>query len=362
MEMRANFRIIAWACCLAAAFLSSPAVAADANQPPAAEGKAQITILYDAFGKASAMQKDWGFSALIEYGGKRILFDTGDNPDVLANNAKVAGADLSKLDFVVLSHRHGDHMGGMDYLLSVNPKVKIYAPKENFGVYGFSLPSSFYRKDPSLPAEQRYFDGAPPQVMKFGSAWPRANFELVDAASLEIAPGIHLISLVSDKPTTLELRELSLAIETPDGIVLVVGCAHPGIDKVVAAAGAIDKHIHLIVGGIHMVAAKDPDIEKIVSALYAIYRVDYIAPGHCTGEPTFTALKKMFRDHYVYAGLGTVLKLGPEMGPAVPGSSSPGTSSPGSSLEPDQDELASYRALLSLSDEEKENELAGVQK
>ncbi len=357
--MRASFRVIAWVYCLLAAFMLMPALGAGADQPPAAAAeKAQITILYDAFGKPSAMQKDWGFSALIEYGGKRILFDTGDNPDVLANNAKVAGADLSKLDFVVLSHRHGDHMGGMEYLLSVNPKVKIYAPKENFGVYGFSLPSSFYRKDPSLPAEQRYFDGAPPQVLKFGSAWPRANFELIDSGSVEIAPGVRLISLVSDKPTTLELRELSLVIETPDGIVLVVGCSHPGIDKVVDAAAAIDKHIHLVVGGFHMVAAKDPEIEKIVSGLYAVSRVDYVAPGHCTGEPTFAALRKIFGDHYVYAGLGTTLKLGAEPGPATPGSSNPGFSNPGSYLEMDQDELASYRALLAASDDTEEMELA----
>src|SRR5438046_8366509 len=123
--------------------------------------KAQITILYDAFGKPSQMEKDWGFAALIEYGGKRILFDTGDNPDILAKNAKAKGVDLSNLDFAVLSHRHGDHMGGLDYLLSVNPRVKIYAPKENFGVYGFSLPGSFYRKDEALPPAQRSYDGAP---------------------------------------------------------------------------------------------------------------------------------------------------------------------------------------------------------
>ena len=345
--MKERFRLIACVSCVISALMLLPAMAAE---PPAASAatKAQITILYDAFGKASAMQKDWGFSALIEYGGKRILFDTGDNPDVLANNAKVAGADLSNLDFVVLSHRHGDHMGGMDYLLSVNPKVKIYAPKENFGVYGSSLPSSFYRKDASLPTEQRYYDGAPPQVMKFGSAWPRANFELIDSASVEIAPGIHLISLVSDKPTTLELRELSLAIETPDGIVLVVGCSHPGIDKVVEAASAINKHIHLVVGGLHLVVAKDPDLEKIVAGLHDGAKVDYIAPGHCTGEPTFTALKKTFGDHYVYAGLGTILKLGPEPGPAPPGSV----------VGMDDDELASYRALLSASDDREETELA----
>jgi 7,8-dihydropterin-6-yl-methyl-4-(beta-D-ribofuranosyl)aminobenzene 5'-phosphate synthase len=144
--------------------------ATDANADPT---KVQITLLYDAFGQNSAMQKDWGYAALVEYGGKRILFDTGNNPDILAQNAKAKGIDLAKLDFVVMSHRHGDHMGGLSYVLSVNPRVPIYAPKEGFGVYGANLPSTFYRKDPSLPQEQRYYNGAPPEVMRFGSAWPR---------------------------------------------------------------------------------------------------------------------------------------------------------------------------------------------
>src|SRR5215471_9167810 len=180
--------------------------------------KAQITVLYDAFGKDPAMQKDWGYAAFIEYGGKQILFDTGNNPNVLARNARVKGIDLSKLDFVVMSHRHGDHMGGLTYVLSVNRKVKIYAPKEGFGVYGGDLPATFFRRDASLSAEQRYFDGTLPEIMRFGTAWPGANFQLVDK-NVEIAPGIHLITLVSDKPGTLELRELSLAINTPDGMV-----------------------------------------------------------------------------------------------------------------------------------------------
>src|SRR5580765_6159951 len=139
-----------------------------------------LALAFVSGGKRSAMQKDWGYAALVEYGGKRILFDTGNNPDILAQNAKAKGIDLSKLDFVVMSHRHGDHMGGMAYLLSVNPKVKIYAPKEGFGVYGGDLPSSFYRKDTSLPPEQRYYDGAPPETMRFGTAWPGADFQLID--------------------------------------------------------------------------------------------------------------------------------------------------------------------------------------
>jgi 7,8-dihydropterin-6-yl-methyl-4-(beta-D-ribofuranosyl)aminobenzene 5'-phosphate synthase len=277
-----------------------------APMPRAAHTQAQITVLYDAFGKSSDMHKDWGYAALVEYGGKRILFDTGNNPDILAHNAQVKGIDLSKLDFVVMSHRHGDHMGGLSYVLKVNPAVKIYAPKEGFGVYGADLPSTFYRKDASLPPEQRYYDGAPPDIMRFGSAWPGANFQLVDG-NTEIAPDIHLIALVSDKPGTLELRELSLVISTPEGIVIVVGCSHPGIDKIVAAASTINPRVHLIAGGFHLVTAGDSDIDRIVTALHDQFKVDYIAPGHCTGEPAFTALRKAFSDRYLYAGLGTTL-------------------------------------------------------
>ncbi|HEY7098262.1 MAG TPA: MBL fold metallo-hydrolase [Terriglobales bacterium] len=279
--------------------------ATNASVDPA---KAQITVLYDAFGQTSGMQKDWGYAAFVEYGGKRILFDTGNNPDILEHNAKKKGIELSKLDFVVMSHRHGDHMGGLAYLLRINRKVTIYAPKEGFGVYGADLPSSFYRKDPSLPPEQRYYNGSPPEIMRFGSAWPTANFQLVDK-STEITPNIHLVTLVSDKPGTLELHELSLVINTSEGLVIVVGCSHPGIDKIIESASAINSHIHFIVGGFHLVVAPDSDIEKIVSALHEQFKVEYVAPGHCTGEPAFSALKRAFGDHYIYAGLGTTFTV-----------------------------------------------------
>src|SRR6266705_1541269 len=327
--------------------------AATSSPPQAAHTdsvKAQITILYDAFGKSSSMQKDWGYAALIEYGGKRILFDTGNNGDTLAQNAKTKGIDLSKLDFVVMSHRHGDHMGGVAYLLSVNPKVKIYAPKEGFGVYGADLPSTFYRKDESLPPEQRYYDGRPPEVMRFGAAWPGANFQLVDK-NIEIAPGIHLIALVSDKPGTLELRELSLAINTAEGMVIMVGCSHPGIEKIVEAATKINPRIHLVAGGFHLVVSKDEEIEKIVTALRDTYKVAYVAPGHCTGEPTFTALKKAFGDHYLYAGLGTGFALGATPR-AIAGA---GQDAP---TAMDENDLKSYRTLLAKSDDQEHSLLA----
>jgi 7,8-dihydropterin-6-yl-methyl-4-(beta-D-ribofuranosyl)aminobenzene 5'-phosphate synthase len=74
----------------------------------AVDSKGQVTILYDAFGKDAAMKKDWGFSALVEVGGKRILFDTGNDREIFASNVKAKNVDLANLDFVVLSHRHSD--------------------------------------------------------------------------------------------------------------------------------------------------------------------------------------------------------------------------------------------------------------
>src|SRR5579872_5895970 len=73
---------------------------------PAERTPGQITILYDAFGTDLAMTKDWGFSALVEIAGKRILFDAGDNAEIFAHNVKAKGINLTRLDFVVLSHRH----------------------------------------------------------------------------------------------------------------------------------------------------------------------------------------------------------------------------------------------------------------
>jgi 7,8-dihydropterin-6-yl-methyl-4-(beta-D-ribofuranosyl)aminobenzene 5'-phosphate synthase len=258
---------------------------------------------------------------------------------------KARGVDLTRLDFVVLSHRHSDHIGGFSFLLSLNPQVKIYAPKENFGVFGSDLPSSFYRKDESLPPEMRYYGGTPPEIMKFGTAFPGANIQLIDKTT-EVVPGVTLIALVSDAPGTKELKELSLAINTPDGIVLVVACSHPGVETIVAEAVKINPHIHFIAGGFHLLVAQDPAIEKVAAALHDNYKVDYIAPGHCTGEPTFAALQKLFGDRYLYAGLGTTLSVG----------ANPRAESDRNAANVlDEGDLLSYRTLLAKSDDLKDS-------
>lgn len=267
-----------------------------------ADGRA--TILYDAFGNAENLKRDWGFSVLIEYSGKKILFDTGNNAEIFADNAKALHVDLKDLDFVVISHRHGDHTSGLNYLLKINPKVKIYAPAELFGAFGSTLPKGFYKTVDTLPNSMRYFNGAEPEAIASGSPWEKANFISVDRPA-EVAPGIFLIPTVSNMKGTLELRELSLAIRTPLGLVLIVGCSHPGVEEILSAATAVNPHVHLLLGGLHLVKTPDSEIEHLADALHDKWKIDRIAPGHCTGEPAFAKLKQVFGDSYLYAGLGS---------------------------------------------------------
>ncbi|MGB7848526.1 MAG: MBL fold metallo-hydrolase [Candidatus Acidiferrum sp.] len=118
----------------------------------------RVTILYDAFGEKKDLTKDWGFSALVEHNGKVILFDTGNNAPNFEHNAKVLGVDVTKLDFVVISHRHADHATGLKYVLSVNPNVTVYVPADGSNGFGGAVfPKAYLRADESLPEKMRYF-------------------------------------------------------------------------------------------------------------------------------------------------------------------------------------------------------------
>ena len=285
--------------------LGVPAVAAAAKDPVPA-GK--VTILYDAFGDRPGLERDWGFSALIEYGGRRILFDAGNDGEVFARNVRRLGVDLRRLDFAVISHRHADHTGGLAHLLRVNPTVTIYAPNERFGIFGGEIPTTIIRPDTALPARMRYFGGAVPAELSSSTVWPGAHFVHVDTLT-EIAPGVALVSTVSRTPGTLELRELSLVLRTPEGLVVFVGCSHPGIETILEATRPYGDHVHEIFGGLHLVATPDTAIARIATDLRDTWRLDLIAPGHCTGEPAFDALARTFGARYVYAGLGAVVPL-----------------------------------------------------
>lgn len=266
-----------------------------------------VTILYDAFGGDSGLTRDWGFAALIEYQGKRILFDTGNDSTIFARNVRRLHVDLTRLDFVIISHRHADHTSGLSVVLNQNPHVPVYAPRDGFGSFGGTVPGSFYRPVSALPDSMRYFAGVVPESIRAGTLWPGANIILVDSART-LAPGVRLITLVSETPGTLELRELSLVLTTPEGGILIVGCSHPGIERIVAAA-TMDTPIRIIFGGFHLLATPDSVIGPLVQRLHQRWHVTQIAPGHCTGEPAFAALREEYGSDYVYAGLGRRIRV-----------------------------------------------------
>jgi 7,8-dihydropterin-6-yl-methyl-4-(beta-D-ribofuranosyl)aminobenzene 5'-phosphate synthase len=267
-----------------------------------------ITILHDSFGKRPDLRKDWGFAALVEFGGNRILFDTGNNARTFAQNTDTLGVNLRHLDFAVISHRHGDHTSGLNHLFKLNPGVTVYTPDETYGVFGSSLPGMFYPRCHSLPPYMQYYDGKPPESIHHGTPWPEAKFVWIKETT-EIAPDVWLIAVVSDMPGTREMRELSLAIRTPGGLVLVAGCSHPGIENILAASRAVQDRVYCIFGGLHLVLTKEPEIRRIAKALREEWRVEQIAPGHCTGEPAFLALSEAFEGKYVFAGLGDSIEL-----------------------------------------------------
>jgi 7,8-dihydropterin-6-yl-methyl-4-(beta-D-ribofuranosyl)aminobenzene 5'-phosphate synthase len=269
----------------------------------------KVTILYDAFGDSKTLTKDWGFSALVEHDGKRILFDTGNDAAKFGHNVKALGVDLTKLDFVVISHRHADHATGLRYVLSVNPNVTVYVPADGAnGFGGATIPKAFLRADESLPTTMRYFGGTPPEHLTSGKLYDTGNFVLVNQLT-EVTPGIFLVRTVSQKEGTKELPELTLAIKGPNGLLLLDGCSHAGIEAILEAASAVDPRTEIVFGGLHLVTTPLEEIDTLVENLKTKWKVQKIAPGHCTGEPAFARLKKVYGENYLYAGLGTRLEV-----------------------------------------------------
>lgn len=274
---------------------------ADAEQPT------RVTILYDAFGPASALQKDWGFAALVEYGGRRILFDTGNDATIFARNVKQLGVDLTRLDAVVISHRHGDHTTGLEVVVAANPGVPIYVPQEPAFFRG-GAPKEFLARDPSLPPQMRYFDGKDPGALRSGTPWPQANFQIV-TGTREILPGFFVLTTRSEKAGTREMNELSLAIRSPRGLAVIVGCSHPGVENILVAAAQIHKRLYTAIGGFHLVMTPGEEIERVTNMLHDTLGLQRVAPGHCTSEPGFAAFMRRFGDRFDQAGLGAVLQL-----------------------------------------------------
>lgn len=296
---------------------------------PVEEGT--ITNLYDAFGRDSSLQKDFGFSCILKHRGKVILFDAGGNADIFKHNVERLKINLKKVDAVIVSHGHFDHLNGVDYVLRVNPKVKIYMPYDIF--WGAPVPFDATGPDSSaaasVPPEQRYFDGGPTKftINQSGRFWG-ANIEYVKTAKA-IFPGMTLIptnspymgyfsgypnksfvegQFAEDEHSHYKytnLPELSLALQTGHGQALITGCSHSGVERIAAEAKKVTQDkIDLVYGGFHLIPFDKAQIEVIARYLKNDLGVRRVAPAHCTGHLAFQVLREVFGEQYVYAGLG----------------------------------------------------------
>lgn len=276
----------------------------------AQEAPARVTILFDAFGKTPGLKHGWGYSVLVEYGGKRILFDTGGHQDDFAANVKALKVDLTKLDFVVITHRHGDHTSGLRHVLALNPGVQVYAPVESG--YNTPLPPGLAklvrRRVDTAPDDMHYYDGNYPEPMTGGSIWHGAKFTHVRAPT-EVLPGFWLFSTVSEVAGTREMNEVSMAIKTPQGLVVVVGCSHPGIEKILDAATRIEPRVYSVFGGFHLVDMPDPEVTSMVGRFKDKWGFERVAAGHCTGEFAFSEFNRVYGAKFDRAVVGAVIAL-----------------------------------------------------
>src|SRR5262249_20661167 len=141
-----------------------------------------------------------------------------------------------------------------------------------------------------------------------GTPWEKGHFEMV-TKTLEILPGIFVLTTRSQKAGTLDMNEVSLAVRTPRGLAVVVGCSHPGVETILQEAAKIDPHLYTVTGGFHLVVTPREEIERVASVLHDTLKIERVAPGHCTSELGFAVFMDCFKDHFDRAGLGRVLAL-----------------------------------------------------
>ncbi len=228
-----------------------------------------ILVLYDNTTTRPDAPGDWGFAVLLTHRGERILFDSGTKPDLLLANMKALGVDPARIGHAAISHEHGDHINGIFKIRPFNPSMKTY--------FLAAFPDAAYRQ-----AEAAGFQ--PSRV----------------SAPVMISPGVFSTGPVDGKPT-----EEALAIETGKGLVVITGCSHPGVVKMVEAAkrqrGA--RSIRFLLGGFHMLKMSEAESTDTANQLRAL-GVESISPTHCTGDVAVRVFQRVFGDRYVTAGVG----------------------------------------------------------
>jgi 7,8-dihydropterin-6-yl-methyl-4-(beta-D-ribofuranosyl)aminobenzene 5'-phosphate synthase len=206
--------------------------------------------------------------------GDGLLFDTGGDGPRLLSNMERMGLDVGRIKSVVLSHPHGDHTGGLAGLLAVNKEITVYLPR--------SFPVRFKE-----------------QV--------KAHARVVEVHELmEIAEGVY---------TTGELGrglvEQALALVTNQGLVVITGCAHPGIVGMLHRAKQIGgKGIYLAIGGFHLSVVRREAVKGVIADFRRL-GVQKVAPCHCTGDRAMEMFAAEYGKNFIEVGVGMVLDIEP---------------------------------------------------
>ena len=266
---------------------------------------------------------EWGFAALLEVDGRRILIDTGARPETVLKNAEEQKIDLSNITEVVLTHNHGDHTGG---LLALRRSVMAKNPAALSRVH---VPAGIFTS--------RLIDGR-----EVGGLRPiRAAFEQLGGtfiehdAPFELLPGVWLLGpvprvhpernwSVGARPQLLQLpsgpvednvpEDTAIAINTRSGLVVISGCGHAGIINTLeyARKSVADVPIEAAIGGFHLFAASDEVLEWTGGRLKAL-GVRNLLGAHCTGIEAVFRLRQLIglaRRTAVVAAVGSSFTLG----------------------------------------------------
>ncbi|RPI25800.1 MAG: MBL fold metallo-hydrolase [Acidobacteria bacterium] len=230
-----------------------------------------VTVLYDNIPFEKNLQTHWGFSCLVQKGSTRVLFDTGAQGETLLGNLKKLNVDLTPLDAIVFSHIHNDHTGGYSGLkaeLVTDPPVYVLK---------------------SFPAEFK-------QQVKAIEVSDPIIFPDTDFRTTGEVPG---------QP----VNEQALIVRTPRGLVVVTGCAHPGIVNLLRRATEVSgEKIHLVIGGFHLLQTPTAEVEQIVRQFRSL-GVERVAPSHCTGEAAIGVFRKAYGTNFVESGVGKILQI-----------------------------------------------------
>jgi 7,8-dihydropterin-6-yl-methyl-4-(beta-D-ribofuranosyl)aminobenzene 5'-phosphate synthase len=234
----------------------------------------RITYLYDNTSAVDGVKPNWGFSSLIEADGRTILFDTGANADVLRQNLAALKVDLLEVDALVFSHQHDDHTAGSAAIPPL-PGISVYLPLHA------KLPGTASAAVSRVSAKLVPV-GDPVEVFP----WITAQAEL---------PGVTW--------------EDSLTVDTPRGLVVIVGCSHPGIVKMLESIrDATHRPIYMVIGGFHLLYTPVDEVKGIVSAFRAM-GVQYAGPTHCTGDEAMRLFREAYGDKFIRGGVGTVVEV-----------------------------------------------------